>query len=351
MTATTPQADGPSHSEREVLDAIAAAARLTHPADPVALTQAQFDNARDQVDPPGLPRAKSLARRFAMPWRRLVEISLEPPERHTLLLGRLISQRDSPAPSLGQVLVALRQAAIRLGADTISQTTYDHARHLILNATARAMAQGADRDLMPTLTQIEGLLATNNLTWAQACTQAGLRPPDANASRVQAMDADQAVAWFAQTIGLVPASFNQLDIATANAGVARKRMRAADVTAAIQRLQAARAAAGLDPLPAQPGKGALEHITTVTPGQPTARTPKRRPKMWKGPAIIEGLATAIGELRPGERLTQRRLGRIAIANPDVPGYSVVHRHATQAGTNFEALIRQAEQLRRDKADR
>jgi len=337
----------PAHTERELLDAVATAARQQRPDDPASLTQAQFDDNRA----PGIPQAKSIVRRIGVPWRRLVEIALQPSARHAHLLGGLLAARPATPASLDQIFVAMRQAAIRLGTDTLPRTSYDRARDLILAATARSHAPGADRDLMPTATQIEGILATRQITWAQGCTQAGLRPPDANASRVQAMNADQAVAWFAQTTGLVPASFNQLDTATTNAGVARKRMRAADVTAAIQRLQAARAAAGLDPLPAQPGKGPLEHIITETPGAPTARTPKRRPKMWKGPAIIEGLAIAINELRPGERLTQRVLGRIASQHSDVPAYSVVHRHATQTNTSFETLIREAEQLRRDRAAR
>jgi hypothetical protein len=75
--------------------------------------------------------------------------------------------------------------------------------------------------------------------------------------------------------------------------------------------------------------------------------PKRGTKAWRGPAIIEGLAVAIDQLQPGERLTQRILKRTAASqHRNVPTYSVAQRHATRAGTTFEALIREAEQLRR-----
>jgi len=102
------------------------------------------------------------------------------------------------------------------------------------------------------------------------------------------MNADEAVAWFADMTGLVPATFNQLDYGAAKAGVARKRMRAADVTAAVERLQAARAADGLPPLPVERGNGPLERIAAETQ---TTTAPPRRPKAWGAPRIIEGLAT------------------------------------------------------------
>jgi hypothetical protein len=342
MTATAPPAR-PAHTERELLDAIAAAARHQHPDDPASLSQATFDAIRGQVQPAGLPTAKSIARRFGVPWRRLVEIALQPPRRHTALLGRRSPRYDEVAPSLGQILVALRQAAIRLNATTISRTTYEQARDTITAAAARARAPGTDRNLMPSLQQIDGVLAASQLSWSEGCTRAGLTPPDPTISRVQALDADAAVVWFAENTGTVPATFNQLDNATSRAGVARKRMRWADITAAIARLQAQRAADALPALEAEHGDGPLERINAIAIA---ADAPRRRPKAWTGPTIIEGLTAAIRLLPTGDRLTQRALKRLAVQYPEVPSYSVVHRHATRADTTFEALIREAEKLLR-----
>jgi hypothetical protein len=162
---------------------------------------------------------------------------------------------------------------------------------------------------MPTLDQVEGLLAAHKLTWAQACQRAGLvRPPrGVAAARVQAMDAEQAVAWFVQSTGVAPATFNQLSDAATAAGVARNRMRAPDVTRAVAALQGARAAAGLQPLSVERGRGPIQRAAQAA----GVTAPRRRPKAWNGPAIIDGLARAIDHLQRGERLTQRTLKRIA----------------------------------------
>jgi hypothetical protein len=118
-------------------------------------------------------------------------------------------------------------------------------------------------------------------------------------------------------------------------------MRASDVTRAVAKLQTARAAAALQPLAVERGRGPIDR-----PAQAAAAAPRRRPKAWNGPAIIEGLAQAIDHLQRGERLTQRALKRIAARQDGVPTYSVVQRHARHSDTTFEALIRQAERLSR-----
>jgi hypothetical protein len=75
----------------------------------------------------------------------------------------------------------------------------------------------------------------------------------------------------------------------------------------------------------------------------TARA-AHRIRQWGGAEeIVAGMARAVAHLRPGERLDQRSLKRIAREHPDeaIPSYTVVNRHARSAGATFDQWRREA----------
>ncbi len=76
-------------------------------------------------------------------------------------------------------------------------------------------------------------------------------------------------------------------------------------------------------------------------GAPAATGPTRRKNAWSEEELVRGVALAIDELQPGERLTQRVLLRISTGRPDIPAPGRIHR----AELKLDDVIRRAYRYR------
>jgi hypothetical protein len=106
---------------------------------------------------------------------------------------------------------------------------------------------------------------------------------------------------------------------------ARRRLRAAEVSASIDPLQADRISAGQAPLPvaARDAHRKADGTAGDNAGRPAALVTD-----WDKDNLIAGMARAVAFLKPGESVDQRSLKRIAKAHrgEGIPSYSTVHRY-------------------------
>jgi hypothetical protein len=149
----------------DLLDAVAAVAKLADPKRPVSVSQTQFDRARTHPDAPACPLARGVYQRVnrkrladrKIPWPRILEEACADGSKSK---ERVLSawQRDQPLEQLNERIVnyALRRVAMELKADTINRREYDQKRSSLIRAEKRRRDDGTSplERLLPTADQI-----------------------------------------------------------------------------------------------------------------------------------------------------------------------------------------------------
>jgi hypothetical protein len=105
---------------------------------PVQTSQRRFDAAREQNERfAGLPLARDIARRLALPWREVLLLAHAPTEQHAHRLGRAQTRAEQDWLTGEHIAYALRTVAARLNARTLTPGQYraERARMLALSNT------------------------------------------------------------------------------------------------------------------------------------------------------------------------------------------------------------------------
>jgi hypothetical protein len=329
----------PRHRSEQLLLIVRDVCIHADPERPHGVSQPRFDEARASACHPDSPRAHKIAERLGVFWAELLHAVFDA-ARPAAMVAVHASDRTRKGFALDDVVSALRMVANHVGASDLSRADYTRGREALVAADARAWAHGGQATLMlPTLNQLDEVLARNELGWPDALAAAGL-------GRVRhgraGMTVDEAVAAFALDTGCVPATRVQLErwrLATGHA-LNIQSFSAAEVKAAVLAFNSAQE----EPLPPAPRAMSFAGLVSKTP---TLRT--KWPRGASEEQFIAGLVRAIGLLLPGERLTQDALRRITKAHPHelVPSWQAVVNGiertpgASWAGWRDEAIRRHA----------
>jgi hypothetical protein len=313
----------------ELLAGVGEVLRAVAPDEPELVSQSAFDAERGRVA--GMPTATTAARRLGLSWEKLREVALAPDRQRSRLLG-LARRREEAPPDDQTIRTALQTAAAALGQRTLRPHEYAGSHKQLEEREARAWKHGTGSVPLPTTNQI--LTACKS---EQALRLADLDPLPASTS-TKGEDPERAARAFVEAFGVLPANRPQLELWFKHSEVALARFRRkwSEIRAEIL---AEREAAGLPPLAIAP-RGLEADPERGAPRAPG--TAVRRRKRWTDDEVIEGVALALDELKPGERLTERQLGDLSRGRPDIPTWGRV----SDTGLGLEEVKRRAEALRR-----
>jgi hypothetical protein len=326
--------------------------RHVRPEHPTSVRQAEFNEHRGAAGHPKLPQAHKICeQQGGVSWRRLLEIAFHERANRGRLLSTAFGQGRRNI-TLAQCVAAVQAVARKLGVPTLTRARYERERTKMLKGDQQAYLHGgAGEKLLPDLESIEHVLrreygtgadedeASRQDWWNQLLVAAELEPNPKQEQRA-AMSVDEAVAGFAEELGVLPTGPKKLR-AWANRAhnLPLKACDGKQITAAGRRLNERRKAAGLQRLPLAPrGFDVLQKASAAE---------RLSPKQLDQPRLMRGLVRVIDLLDAGEHLSQRSIKRVARAHratDDVPSWSAVKGLADRTGTTTESLMREAEQL-------
>jgi hypothetical protein len=337
-------------SPLELLELVAVIARHANPDDPQSVSQRAWDAAR-AVSDERAPRAHAISQRLGVPWRTVLRVALGNPDDAWRQLTSHQADKGRKGITLDAVIVAMRQAALRLGDSHLDRGQYRAAREQIMAASRGARRGRASHaeDAMPTLNQLDFVLRQHDLDWAQALERAELASHSTTRKR-RALSAEEAVRAFVEDFGAVPRGSKQMRAWSQRIRLSIGTPGSPAIKDAVAAVQAERATAGKPPWPVA---GARLHLTATKredEADPRAPAPRRN---WDRAALIRGMARAVRLLAPGQQLDERTLKRLAEDHPHVgiPSYSSLNRHLrVHPEESFAAWCREAERLARGSAD-
>ncbi len=327
-------------SEHELVTGVRAVAAHERPSDPALCSQHQFDAARTDAGYPELPTAATIARRLKTSWPALLDVIFDPDRdeyRFLAMRGRDTRER---ALTIEDASAAIRHSAAVGGVAAGEKFSWaDHDAVIApLRDHARGRRDAADADwLYPTAQMIE-----SSVGWQNALTAAGLRRArGGGVARGLALadvlelflhahgylaGAGTAAAW-ARGRGLPVSGKRNSEQAFA---ILRERRRA----------QGRWAPPGI--LPA--------HLRPALPERPDSEGPEEKPnagapapRKWTDAEIKAGLRIAVRRAHEqGIRLGQRQLRDLAKEGPEIPGWTVLDKHARAAGSTGGQWIREAQ---------
>jgi hypothetical protein len=314
--------------------------------DPRACRQADFNAAKAETRWADAPLAGNICKRLGIAWPRLLAVAHGPEAQWSRELGKAGMDRTRKDIALKHVLAALRQAAAQLKAPTITAAEYESVARTVIARSRRAHKHGGDgAHALPTLNQVQHVLALHELSWEQALERADLEPRRRAAT--PGTPVAELVRCFAGATGLMPRTRKQLHAWAAVAGKSAENFTTAAMRTAIAAAQHERAAAGHAALDVAPV--ALELVAPPPKWMPNGPDRKVRAGYWRDEGrIIEGLARAVGFLRPGEQLDQRSIQRIAQVHraERIPSWSTVDDFRRQIDADFEDWRHRALELAR-----
>lgn len=314
------------HNDLELLAIVRDVARAAEPADPRTVAGRRWDDHRARAGRAGAPGAASIARRFGLSWRDVLRVAHADPNDALRRLNNLRADKGRKGFDLAAVMIALRQAAVRLGSEQLDRSDYERARAQILKPSRRTPQRTVVERAIPSVTQVDEVLRQNDMTWAAALRRAGLAPATKKGAGHIGMPLAEAIAAFVDDVSMMPATRQHLVKWAAARGVSIEgRDKAAPVVlAAISEFAVARDRDGLPTLPV--AKDGMR-FTGLAPAD-ASHGPRARRFDWNRESLIAGMATATELLPPGEPLNQRALKRLAAEHPAlrIPSYSTVNRH-------------------------
>lgn len=301
----------------------------------IRVSQKAFDDARTPARHPSCPTASNLCRRLGMRWTEVLDLAARERVFHTagirdraqaLYEGGVIDHRTRVA--------AVALIAARRGAGTLRPNEYEQERAQLLTG-ARGQHRRDMEDRLPTL----GQFAVED--WDELLTEAGLRIRAPIGASKQSSPLTDVVEWFLIAQGYLP-STRIIHRFGREYGVAIPKVEPGALIQARNELRERRAAAGLwtpadipslkNPPPWVPPDQQPE---PVLPAHAVKRQDDRQ--AWTHERIIAGLRLALRQLRPGERLNQPTLRRLAATNPAIPAPSSLGGYAKRNGTCFLEL--------------
>jgi len=376
-------AAGPTHTPLQLLDLVREVARVATPDPKGHVTQSAWNTARDGASASAseAPSAHAICQRLGVSWTRVLAIAHGPAGDALRQLRVDASDRGRKGWTRDDARYALRRASLRLERKELTRSDYQHAREQMISCAPRGAARRIAERSMPTLNQLEEVLAKDHVNWQAALAEADLAAPPPQARR--GLNAPDAVALFARHTGKLPASARQLiHWARANQ-ISIHNTTTKQVQTAIKQLRRERKAQGLPALPlakrgpppsheseaeSELGNGFASQGAASDGRQPAqnrsldelrpsgrletaserAETPAMRVRGWNRAKAIEGLARAVQLLGPGEQLSQRTLKRIAAGHPHepIPSWSTVDRTRRRDDPNatWDDWRRAAEEL-------
>ena len=159
-------------SDEQALKQPGQVARPASPDEPRKATQRAFDEAR--VDHPELSSARALCQRFGLSWSQLLRAATAPPAQQTRQAS--YGRRDSSRKGITveDCVDAIRRVAVKNKRKRLTRSDYQALRDKMTSASGRSKA-GA-RPSLPTVNQVDRILAKEGVSWTQAVTQAGFNP-------------------------------------------------------------------------------------------------------------------------------------------------------------------------------
>jgi hypothetical protein len=310
------------HSPLELLAIVRVVSLHVDPDTPHTVSGRRWDDGRAGAGHPQAPLAFSIAKRLAVAWPDLLRVAHLPPELAWRRLAHLQSDKGRKGVTLDGVLLALRQAALRVDKPGVDRTDYRRARGEMLAASERTRHGRTAARAVPELTQIEEILGRNGLTWEQGLQRAGLS--SAHDKNQRAASYGELARGFIDQFDQLPRNYSQLrrwaaarQISFPLAGKGSAQLAASAISEIVQQ----RDVAGNPALPIAPSELSFAN-TSGQFGLPA------RIRTWDREKLISGMALAVGLLGPATRLDQRSLKRIAAERRDlpIPSYSTVNRH-------------------------
>lgn len=343
-----------------LLRGVRGVAALVDPAAPLTVTQAAFDAARTRGPThAGLPRAKRIAERLGLPWRDVLTVAHAPEAEQNKRLG--VGTRAAGADWLTSAGArsALRVAALRRGAGTLTLTEYRAERAAMLAADrARWMHGGALR--LPTDEQVVALAGS----WDAALRLAGLAPSAPRPRIVQqvVLTRGEVIERFHEHHGRRPSRPEVEAFARGN-GLPMRAERGRKWSAIVAEWERGQHERGLPPARVAPRRA----------GRPSPKRPRTRTDdyavdvgaarpgehrvmgKWTRARCAAAVARYLAQLRPRERSTQRGYTDWTATQPrgNVPTMSTIQEHGgwetvRRAANERRAAV--AEGLRSDSAN-
>jgi hypothetical protein len=162
----------PRYSDQELLAIVAAVATHACPEEPLKLTQAGFNAAREEAGYRTVKRADHIVEQIGSPWPEILRLALEDNDSTQTLGARRRHHHTSPLTP-AKISHALRRIAELLDSDNLSEHAYGIERDRLVEEDAdRWLHGGTLADLLPTAAAIVGAVGS----WEQAIIIAGLPP-------------------------------------------------------------------------------------------------------------------------------------------------------------------------------
>jgi hypothetical protein len=318
-----------------LVGAVADVAREASPTNPESVSTRAFDDGRTGAGHPRCPTAKVICHRLRMSWPEVKLLALDPARCVDRTLGSRLSEADVGVVTAAEIRLALRTAAARLCARTISGAQYMRERAQMLDSDRRCYRHGG-RLALPTEAQI--LVAAGS--WPHALALAGLDPLTRDRSQTTAVSVVDALDLFADEYGYI-ATTSELEgfAVQRDFPLARRRRPYAEEKAELRALRSAR---GEETSERRPPK---EQRPTFD-GQ-AAESGSRRKKRWSDDELVAALVSAFDLVPSRTRLTQENYRRHCAHRPGFPPASAFTR-AGRAG--FAAYRERARTKRLDTTD-
>jgi hypothetical protein len=185
-------------SDQELLAIVRDVAFFGRPADPVSISQRDYDQARSGPGLANTPRAYRIAERLKTPWSRVVEIALAGDNRE-LAIGTRRTKRLRDDLGRDEVVHYLKRVAKHLGVEEMSIGQYEEGRAELIAVDSRRYRHGAQQvRLIPS----GQMIVSKAGSWAKALSWAGLKTRQE--PTIKRYTAEQALDDFISDFGFLP---------------------------------------------------------------------------------------------------------------------------------------------------
>jgi hypothetical protein len=306
--------------------AVADITRYACAATPQTVSTRLFNRSRSDAGHPSCPTAGVICERLGCEWPQVKELALDPDRCVDRSLGKALAEADDDPPDAAAIRAALRLAAARRHARTISGAAYMGERRLLLDADRRCYRHGGQLRL---LTESQILVAAGS--WRQALALAGLDPLDPARAQNEPVQILDALDLFVDRHGYVATTQEMEGFAREeDFPLARRRRRYAEEVAELRTRR--------------DGRGE-ETPTERPPPQERPQfdaargTSRRRKKRWLDEELVAAIVRGFDLLPARVRMTQENYRRHCAPLPDFPPTSAFSRKGRPGFAAYRALAR------------
>jgi len=146
-----------------------------------ALTQAEYDRAREQHGYADTPRAKYIAKRLGQSWTKLAAQAFQQQAARPDAAREEHAGRRAPSEIISQAAVKHALATIlrRLDQDEMSAIQYERERQALIAAAADKEEAYALDEALPSAQRLQAVYKT----WAGVCEAAGIKAPEGSTAK------------------------------------------------------------------------------------------------------------------------------------------------------------------------